>query len=135
MGTNIPMTGYRADLLYPELSYQIVGILFDVYNQLGHGFSEKTYQKAIATALKGSNLKYSEQVYAPILYHGVKIATNYFDFLIDEKIVLEIKKGNHFAKSHIDQLYEYLKNQKLKLGILAYFAPRNVHFKRIVNLY
>lgn len=126
---------YRADLLYPELSYQIVGILFDVYNQLGYGFSEKTYQKAIATALRGSKLKYQEQVYAPVSYRGEKVAVNYFDFLVDDKIVLEIKKGDHFAKAHIDQLYQYLKNQKLKLGILAYFAPRNIHFKRIVNLH
>lgn len=126
---------YRADLLYPELSYQIVGILFDVYNQLGYGFSEKTYQKAIATALRGSKLKHREQVYAPVSYRGEKVAVNYFDFLIDDKIVLEIKKGDHFAKAHIDQLYQYLKNQNIKLGILAYFAPRNIHFKRIVNLH
>ncbi|MBI4049350.1 MAG: GxxExxY protein [Candidatus Doudnabacteria bacterium] len=128
------MAKFRADLLYPELSYQVVGILFDVYNQLGYGFAEKTYQKAIAAALKSSKLKYREQVYAPVSYKGEIVASNYFDFLIDNKLVLEIKKGDRFAKSHIDQLFQYLVNQKLKLGILAYFAPHRIHFKRIVNV-
>lgn len=128
------MVNYRTDLLYPELSYQIIGILFDVYNQLGYGLAEKTYQKAIAAALKETKLKYKEQVYVPLSYKNERIAINYFDFLIDDKIVLEIKKGDHFAKTHIDQLYKYLVSKKLKLGILAYFSPRKIHFKRIVNV-
>ena len=128
------MVRYRKDLLYPELSYQVVGILFDVYNQLGHGYAEKTYQKAIAEALKQSKLRFKEQVFAPVSYRGTTVATNYFDFLIDNRLVLEIKKGDRFAKTHIDQLYQYLVNKKLKLGILAYFAPTKIHFKRIVNI-
>ena len=56
------------------------------------------------------------------------------DFIIEDKIVLELKKGNRFVKAHIDQVYEYLVSNNLKLGILSYFAPRNLHYKRIVNL-
>ena len=125
---------HREDLVYPELSYQIVGVLFEVYNQLGYGYSEKTYQKALSLALKGAGLKYKEQVYFPLMFMGEKIRKNFFDFLIEDKIVLEIKKGSHFAKAHIDQIYEYLVTSNLKLGILAYFAPRNLHYKRIVNI-
>jgi GxxExxY protein len=124
----------RKDLLYPELSFQIIGILFDVYNTIRYGFLEKVYQKAIAQALKISGLKYKEQVYAPIVYQDRRVDVNYFDFLIDDKVVLEIKKGDRFAKTHIDQLFQYLVSQKLKLGILAYFSPHKIHFKRIVNL-
>lgn len=60
-----------------------------------------------------------------------------FDFFIEGdggNVVLEIKKGDHFSKSHIDQVYQYLVSKDLKLGILAYFAPRGVHYKRIVNI-
>lgn len=124
----------RADLIYPELSYQVVGILFDVYNQLGHGQAEKVYQRAIAVGLKGFGLKFREQVYTPLIYGNQRIASSYLDFIIEGKIVLEIKKGDRFAKSHIDQVYRYLTDNELKLGILAYFAPRNLHFKRIINL-
>ena len=125
---------FRSDLLYPELSYQVVGVLYDVYNQLGHGLAEKVYQNAISVGLKNSKLKFKEQVYEPMTYMGEKIAINYFDFLIEDKLILEIKRGDKFSKSHIEQLYQYLVNKKLKLGILAYFAANSLHFKRIVNI-
>lgn len=123
----------REDLVYPDLSYKIIGILFDVYNKLGYGQSEKTYQKATAVGLKSANIKFKEQVCAPLIYAKERISKNYFDFLIENEMVLEIKKGDRFAKAHIEQIYSYLKIAKLRLGILAYFAPRNLHFKRIIN--
>lgn len=111
-----------------------MGVVFSVYNELGHGLHEHVYQKATAIAFKDAGIDFQEQVYAPISFQGHKVAVNYFDFLIEGKTVLEIKKGDRFAKAHIEQLYEYLRNKKLKLGILVYFAPRKVHYKRIVNL-
>ena len=124
----------RKDLVFPELSYRIIGILYDVYNELGYGFDEKTYQKAVAIAFKKNKIKFDEQVYAPVEYEGQRVASNYFDFLVEGKIVVEIKKGDRFAKSHIDQVYKYLKSGNLKLGILIYFAPRKLHYKRILNI-
>lgn len=56
----------RKDLVYPELSYQFVGILFDVYNELGFGYSEYHYQKAIAELFREKGVKFQEQVYIPI---------------------------------------------------------------------
>ncbi|MDP3143487.1 MAG: GxxExxY protein [Candidatus Omnitrophota bacterium] len=124
----------RKDLVYPDLCYQIIGILFDVYNNLGYGRSEKVYQRAVALGLKDSGLEFKEQFYMPLIYKNKQIGSNRFDFLIADKMILEIKKGDRFVKSHIDQVYSYLVGSNLKLGILAYFAPRNIHFKRIVNL-
>lgn len=124
----------KENVIYPELSYQITGILFDVYNKIGYGLSEKTYQRAIALGLKSAHLNFEEQVYVPVVYNDNVVGRNYLDFLIDEKIILEIKKGDRFAKAHIDQVLQYLHANKLKLGILAYFTPRKLHFKRLVNL-
>lgn len=124
----------RTDLVYPELSFGIVGVLYDVYNKLGYGHQEKTYQRAVALALAGKHIVFQEQLFVPVFYEQHKIGNQYFDFLIEGKLVLEIKKGDHFSKSHIDQVYQYLVSSKLQLGILAYFAPQNVHYKRIVNI-
>jgi len=124
----------REDLVYPELCFKIVGVLFEVYNELGYGHSEKVYQKAVAIALKNAGLKFTEQKYYPLMFQGEKIGSGYFDFIVEEIIVLELKKGDRFVKAHIDQVNEYLVSNKLKLGILAYFAPRNLHYKRIVNI-
>lgn len=125
---------HKSDLVYPELSFQIVGILFEVYNQLGYGFAEKVYQRAIAAGLKNAKLKFGEQVYAPVSFQGTVVSSGYLDFLIEDMVVLEIKKGDRFSKAHIDQVYQYLVSKNLKLGILAYVTPKKLHFKRILNI-
>ena len=98
--------------MYPELSYQIIGILFDVYNTLGYGHNERAYQRAVATALKSSGLKFMEQVYAPLVYRGTIIGRNYFDFLIGEKVVLEIKKVIGFQRIILINYCVILRPQK-----------------------
>ena len=125
----------KEHLIYSDLSGKIIGIVLDVRNQLGHGHPEKTYQKALAIAFAKAGLVFVEQLYAPVIFEEKVIGKNYFDFFIEEKIVLEIKKGNYFVKTHIDQVYKYLVSKNIKLGILVYFAPKAVHLKRVVNLY
>ncbi len=123
----------RKDLIYPELSYQIMGILFDVWKEVGTGHKENFYQKAIANDLICKKLSFEEQLPVRINYKGKFIGIYYFDFLIDNKIILEIKVRNYFRKKDIDQLHSYLKARKLKLGIIAHFTNTGVKFKRIVN--
>jgi GxxExxY protein len=123
----------RKDLIYPELSYRITGILFEVYNELGGGYHEKYYQKAISIALNRCNLPYKEQIHVPLKFKGINVG-NYLDFLIDDKIILEIKKGEKFTRKNIEQVYAYLKATNLKLGILANFTKTGLRFKRILNI-
>ena len=122
------------DLIYPQLSYKIIGILFSVFNNLGYGYQEKYYQKAIAILFKENGINFKEQVYAPLEFKENKIGCYYLDFLIENKIVLEIKKGERFLKSNIEQVYAYLKRFNLKLGIIANFTRKDLKFKRIVNI-
>ena len=123
----------RKDLIYPELSYKIVGCAFDVYNSLGGGHHEKYYQRALAELFKEKSLNVTQQVYYPLAFNGKIIGKNFLDFLIDDKLIVEIKKGNNFSKKHIDQVLGYLKNSKIKLAILINFGLNGVSFKRIVN--
>jgi len=122
------------DVIYPELSYKIVGILFDVYNKMGYGYQEKYYQKAISIKLQEAKLIFKEQYPIKIILDDDKIGNYFSDFIIDNKIILEIKKMDRFLKGNIDQTYAYLKSTKLKLGILANFTKKGLQFKRIVNL-
>jgi len=124
----------RKDLLYPELSYKIVGILFEVFNELGYRYQEKYYQRAIRGALQKLNVLFREQVNIPLKFQEVSIGRYVLDFLIDNKIALEIKRGDYFSKKDIEQLLAYLKASKLKLGILVRFSSKGIKFKRIVNL-
>ena len=120
--------------MYPDLSYQIIGIMFEVYNELGSGYQEKHYQKAIAEAFKKHSVSFKEQVFIPLKFQNNKIGSYFLDFVVDNKVVLEIKKGESFLKTNITQLYSYLKTTNLRLGILVNFTNNSVKFKRIVNI-
>lgn len=64
------------DLVYPELCYKVVGILFSVHNELGHGHAEKVYQRAVAVSLRKMGLSFVEQLHVPTLYQGEKVGTH-----------------------------------------------------------
>lgn len=125
---------FRDDLVYPELSYKIVGILFDVYNKLGYGYQEKHYEKAVALAFNSAGLKYKEQLPVPLNFDGKNIGKYFIDLLVEDKIVVELKRGERVAKGNIDQILNYLKTTRLQLGILAQFTSNGVKFRRIINI-
>lgn len=129
-----PIVLKRQDLIFPDLCYKIVGVILNVYGQLGYGLYEKTYQKAVAVGFAKAGLKYAEQLYVPIIFEDKIVGKNYLDFLVEDKVAIELKRGDKFCKAHIDQLYNYLVANNLKLGILVYFGPNRLHYKRIVNL-
>lgn len=122
-----------SDLIYPQLSYQIVGALYEVYNHLYFGHKEKIYQKALAEEFKKRKLPFEKEMYFPIKYDGKLISKYYFDFVIDNKVVVELKVANDFYQKDINQLLAYLKHRGYKLGILAVFTKEGLKFKRIAN--
>jgi GxxExxY protein len=124
----------REDLLYPELSYQIIGCAYDIYNELGPVHQEKYYQRALAQILKQRNIPFEEQVYSPLKFQGKVIGKLFLDFLIEKKVIVELKKGNYYSKRHIDQVLEYLRTSNLQLAIIINFGSDKVSYKRIVNL-
>ncbi|MBU0569199.1 GxxExxY protein [Patescibacteria group bacterium] len=120
-------------LIYKELSYKIVGVLFGTYNQLGVSYHEKYYQKAIEKLLVKEKVKFQKEFPVKIEIDGESIGKHFVDFVVEDKIVLEIKKGNRFRMGDIKQVLMYLKSSKMKLGMLAYFGSNGVRMKRIIN--
>ena len=123
----------RQDLLYPELSYRIIGCAFDVYNSLGSGYHEKYYHRALIEAFAEKRIAFQTELQMPVRFKHKVIGSKKMDFLVDYKVVVELKKGNSFSKSHIDQVLEYLRTQGLKLAILINFGSHGILFKRIIN--
>ena len=82
------------------------------YNKIGPGHHEKNYQKAITIGLGKENLDFKEQVYTLVMFEEQKVGSYFLDFLIDNKIVLEIKKGDRFSRNNIEQITSYLKANK-----------------------
>ena len=124
----------RNDLIYKDECYKIIGLIFSIFNEIGYGHKESFYQKAVANIFSENNIEFKEQLKAKVKHRGKEIGYYIFDFLVFDKIVIELKSKNYFSKRDIDQLYSYLKAMNLKLGILVYFTKECVRYKRIVNL-
>jgi len=123
----------RKDLIHPELSYRVVGALYDVFNDLGFGHLERVYQRAIAKRLQELRISYREQVLTSVPFHSTSIGKHYLDFLVEDKLVLELKQRQRLSRAGIDQILGYLHATHLQLGILATFTPGGVTYLRIVN--
>lgn len=120
--------------IYEDLSYVIIGVLYDVYNELGPGYKEIIYENGVAKGLNRADVPYRRQMPYTVTYRGEKIGRYFFDFLVAQKIILEIKRGDYFSRRNIHQVNEYLKASGLKLAILANFTSQGVSIKRIVNI-
>ncbi len=120
-------------ILYKELSYKIIGCCFDAYNEIGFGHKEKYYQKAVEEVLGEKSLNFSRQLYVPIKFKKKVVGKYYFDLLVEDKIVVELKAGDHFFRKNIEQILSYLKSKGLRLGILVNFTSSGVKYKRIIN--
>ena len=123
----------RNDIVYPDLSFKIIGCAFDVFNSIGGGHKESVYQKAMALALQEKGLIYTKEQYYPVKYNGVVVGKNFFDFYVEEKIVVELKAARGFTKANYDQVSNYLTVSQVKLALLITFGQTEVRCKRVVN--
>jgi GxxExxY protein len=100
---------------------------------MGNKYQEKYYQRAVALGLKQSNLEHEREAVANLTYKGEKIGKYYLDFVIENKIVLELKATPQFKRIDFKQVRAYLKAKNMRLGILATFRGEKLVYKRILN--
>ena len=121
------------NIIYKEESYDIVGTLFDVYNQLGSGFLEIVYKDAIEYEFNQNKITYEREKCYDVKYKGTILRHKFYaDFVVMDKIILEIKSIEQFHDRHTAQCMNYLKVSGCKLAILANFHKDNLHYKRII---
>ncbi|MGZ0016324.1 GxxExxY protein [Yeosuana sp. AK3] len=121
------------DLIYKEEAYTIIGLCMEVHNQLGKGFSEIVYADALEIELIDNNISYSREKKYAINYKGNVLPHKYqADFIIENKIILELKAIESLNSAHIKQTLNYLAVSQLKLGLLINFGEESLKYKRIV---
>ena len=120
-------------IIEPELSYQIMGLLFDVHTSLGNRYQEKYYQRAVEVAFKKANLSFRKQIAVDLVYDAEKIGKYILDFVVENKVVVELKAVPEFRKEDIRQILRYLKATGFPLGILVNFSSKKLSYKRILN--
>jgi GxxExxY protein len=89
---------------------------------------------ALAKEFRLNKIRYKEQVRVDLLYKGEKIGRRIFDFVIDGRVVVELKVGSYLAKSEFDQINDYLRISGKKVGLLILFSNKGVKIRRVVNL-
>ncbi len=123
------------NFLYEDISYKIRGCTFNVYNSLGFGHKESIYQKALAIEFAKIGLNFEKEKTLPIIYEGKRIGTYRPDFVIDNKIIIEIKAVEFMPKSYEIQLIYYLKGTGFRLGFLINFGGIRLDIRRKINSY
>ncbi|OGY59763.1 MAG: hypothetical protein A3B23_03580 [Candidatus Colwellbacteria bacterium RIFCSPLOWO2_01_FULL_48_10] len=122
-----------SELIFPELSYKIIGAAFKVFNELGWGLPEKNYGLALEKELQDQNVACKKEIYIPIKYKTSNIGKYYADFIIEGKILLELKVVTKLGYTQARQLLGYLRSAGIKLGILIYFTKDGVKYRRVIN--
>ena len=119
-----------------DISYQIRGAIFEVYNSLGPGLLESVYEEALVYELQQRGLKVERQMKVPIIYKGVVLRTDLrLDLLVEDQVIVEIKSTTELQDVFYKQILTYLKLMNKKLGILVNFNTADLgdSIKRIVN--
>lgn len=109
---------------YAELTHQIIGAFFKVYNALGYGFTEKVYQNALVLELAKLGLAAKSPCAIKVYYEGVEVGEYFADIVVNEVVILELKAVSQLLPEHEAQLLNYLKATTIEVGLLLNFGPK-----------
>lgn len=120
-------------IVLAELSYKIIEILFKVHNELGSSLLEKYDQRAVAKELSRQNIRFIQELAIDLDYQGISIGRYKLDFIVEGKIILELKANKFTDPRFFKQVLTYLKTTHLPLAVLANFRRKRLDYRRIVN--
>jgi GxxExxY protein len=122
-----------AEIIYKEESFKIIGSCMEVHNNLGKGFLEIVYKDALEYELRKNNIPFEREKEYAVNYKDITLSHKFFaDFVVFDKIILEVKGMAGIAEEHIAQTLNYLKVSGLKLGLIVNFCELSLHYKRVV---
>jgi len=116
---------------YKDLSEKIIKSFYDVYNELGWGFLESVYEKALAIVLKEKGLTVERQKAIPVYFHNKDVGEFRADIIVENKIILELKTVSRLEAVHEAQILNYLKATTIEIGFLMNFG-KQPKFKRFI---
>ncbi len=125
------MTTPSAGLKHSDLTEKIIGVFYDVYNELGHGFLESTYAEALVVALVESGLSVAREVPVPVWFRGRRVGQYYADLIVEGVVLLELKAARTLESAHEAQLLHYLRATEVEVGLLLNFGLR-AQFRRLL---
>jgi GxxExxY protein len=123
----------KEEYKYSELTGKIIGCAMEVHRVLGNGFQEVIYQRALEIEMYEQHIFFEREYEMPIHYKGKQIGTRRVDFLVEEKISVELKALTKLEDVHYAQAINYLEAYNLEIGLLLNFGAKSLEFKRLTN--
>ena len=122
------------ELKYKDITEKIIGAAFEVHKFLGNGFQEVIYQRALAWELTQAGLSFNREIEQDIFYRKLSepIGTRRADFVVEEKVLVELKAIINLEDVHLAQVLNYLKAYRLEVGLLINFGSKSLTFKRLM---
>ena len=120
------------EIIYKDLSYEIIGVAMEVHRELGNGFLEKVYENALMVLLNERGIKAEQQKEIKVYFRGAIIGNYIADILIEDSIIVEFKTVERIVDIHRAQVMNYLKATRLKLAMIINFKNKSLEYERIV---
>jgi GxxExxY protein len=114
-----------------ELTYKVIGCAMEVHKTLGNGFQEVIYQRCLALEFQRANIRFEREVEQPIFYKDDHVGTRRADFIIEDKLLVELKAVVQLEDVHLSQAKNYLTAYNFEIGLLINFGSSSMQYKRI----
>ncbi len=118
-------------MLHSDLTEKILGCAFEVQNELGAGFLESVYEKAMVVALTEARVPVQAQAPIDVRFRGKLVGSFYADLLVGERVIVELKTVSQLSQQHRAQLINYLKATGIPVGLLINFGNPKVEYRRL----
>jgi GxxExxY protein len=116
-----------------ELTYKINGCAMKVHNTLGNGFQEVIYQRCLAIELERAALNFGREIEQTIFYDGIEVGTRRADFVVESKLIVELKALINLEDVHLAQAKNYVVAYDFPIGLLINFGTTSLQFKKVFN--
>ncbi len=120
-------------MIHEELTKTILKACFEVSNELGCGFLESVYEKALLIALAENGLRVQSQIPLKVMFHGQIVGDFYPDIIVEDVVLLELKAVKALVPDHLAQVMNYLKATGIEVGFLVNFGSPKLEYRRFGN--
>ena len=121
------------ELKYADITEKIIGCSMIVHRKMKAGYSELIYSRCLAIEFEKINLSYKKELELPIYYDEKIVGKRRVDFMVEDKIVVELKAIADLTDKELNQALNYLENHRQEVGLLINFGARSLQFKRVIN--
>ena len=116
-----------------KLTYDIIGCAMRVHTALGNGFQEVIYQRCLELEFENNTIPYIREFEIPVFYLDKQVGKRRVDFLVDNKVMVELKAIINLEDVHLAQAINYLEAYKLNVGLLINFGSQKLQYKRVLK--